>query len=259
MGQSSRAPRATSRLIAPRYSTRRKACPQNACACCSDPSLALRGSSPILKPALTKFRSQKSLNGMRRFLPESWRVRAAASTTQRRFLTSSVSRRESIWIIRAWCAIVHIVDMMRYSALNQGADDLASYGGFIPGARDFRTLPDPATRGRYSDEQLYALSLYLYSLQAPANPNKFDGVAARGERDLRATAMRKLSPGSRSIQITSSLQQRALGSRGASREIRHSSRSGRHRSLPDFEDAARNRLLQGPVAEGTLVSRTLRA
>ena len=75
-----------------------------------------------------------------------------------------------------------IADMMRYSALNQGADDLASYGGFVPAARDFRTLPDPATRGRYSDEQLYALSLYLYSLRPPANPNKLDDVAARGER-----------------------------------------------------------------------------
>ena len=56
-------------LIGPQYLTRRKACPQNACAYCSDPSLALRGSSPILTPGLTKFRSQKSLNGMRRFLP----------------------------------------------------------------------------------------------------------------------------------------------------------------------------------------------
>ncbi len=75
-----------------------------------------------------------------------------------------------------------VVDMMRYSALNQGADDLASYDGFIPAARDFRTLPDPTTRGRYSDEQLYALSLYLYSLRPPANPNRFDGLAARGKK-----------------------------------------------------------------------------
>src|SRR5207249_3178956 len=37
-----------------------------------------------------------------------------------------------------------IGDLMRYSALNQGAGDLTSYGGFIPGARDFRTLPDPS-------------------------------------------------------------------------------------------------------------------
>jgi hypothetical protein len=75
-----------------------------------------------------------------------------------------------------------IADMMRYSALNQGADFLSNYGGFIPGARDFRTLPDASTRSRYSDEQLYALSLYLYSLKPPANPNKFDALARRGQQ-----------------------------------------------------------------------------
>lgn len=75
-----------------------------------------------------------------------------------------------------------IVDMMRYAAINQGADDLASYGDFIPAARDFKTQPDPATRTRYSDEQLYAMSLYVYSLKAPENPNKFDALAARGQK-----------------------------------------------------------------------------
>jgi len=75
-----------------------------------------------------------------------------------------------------------IADMMRYSALNQGADSLARYGGFIPGARDFRTLPDPSTQRRYSDEQLYALALYIYSLKPPANPNKFDAAAAHGQK-----------------------------------------------------------------------------
>jgi len=74
-----------------------------------------------------------------------------------------------------------IVDLMRYSALNQGADDLASYVGFIPAARDFHTLPDPATRGRYSDEQLYALAHYIYSLKPPRNPNLFDGEAEKGQ------------------------------------------------------------------------------
>jgi len=73
-------------------------------------------------------------------------------------------------------------DMMRYAALNQGADVLASYGGFIPAARDFRIRPDPSTQKRYSDEQLYALSLYIYSLKAPENPNKFDSRAERGQK-----------------------------------------------------------------------------
>jgi hypothetical protein len=75
-----------------------------------------------------------------------------------------------------------ITDMMRYAAINQGANDLASYGGFIPAARDFRTLPDPAKLGRYSDEQLYAMALFIYSLRAPVNPNKFDSLAARGQK-----------------------------------------------------------------------------
>jgi hypothetical protein len=71
---------------------------------------------------------------------------------------------------------------MRYAALNQGADNLASYNGFIPAARDFHTLPAPATQRRYSDEQLYAMSLYLYSLTPPENPNKFDARAKRGQK-----------------------------------------------------------------------------
>src|SRR6185369_13487844 len=75
-----------------------------------------------------------------------------------------------------------IADMMRYAALNQGADNLASYSGFIPGTRDFRTLPDPSKLLRNSDEQLYALSLYIYSLKPPPNPNKPDRLTARGQK-----------------------------------------------------------------------------
>ena len=75
-----------------------------------------------------------------------------------------------------------IADMMRYAALNQGADNLASYGGFIPAAKDFRTLPDPLKLLRNSDEQLYALALYIYSLKPPPNPNKLDRLASRGRR-----------------------------------------------------------------------------
>lgn len=81
-----------------------------------------------------------------------------------------------------------IADLMRYAALNQGGDDLASYDGFIPADfPNFKTLPDPAKaglvgKGRYSDEQLYALALYLYSLQPPLNPNKLDALAARGQK-----------------------------------------------------------------------------
>jgi hypothetical protein len=80
-----------------------------------------------------------------------------------------------------------IVDLMRYAALNQGGDALASFDGFIPAdIPDFKTLPDPSdpvkVGGRYSDEQLYALALYVYSLKPPPNPNKFDAAAARGQK-----------------------------------------------------------------------------
>jgi hypothetical protein len=73
------------------------------------------------------------------------------------------------------------VDLMRYAALNQGADDLASFAGFVPAAADFKTRPDPATEERYSDDQLYALALFVYSLEPPPNPNAFDASAARGQ------------------------------------------------------------------------------
>jgi hypothetical protein len=79
-----------------------------------------------------------------------------------------------------------LVDLMRYAALNQGADSLASFDGFLPvDIPTFKKLPDPAdprVGGRYSDEQLYALALYVYSLQPPPNPNKFDALAERGQK-----------------------------------------------------------------------------
>ena len=76
-----------------------------------------------------------------------------------------------------------IVDLMRYAALNHGGDDLASFDGFIPAdIPDFKKLPGPETQTRYSDEQLYALALYVYSLQPPPNPNKFDALAQRGQK-----------------------------------------------------------------------------
>jgi hypothetical protein len=70
-----------------------------------------------------------------------------------------------------------IGDLMRYAALNQDTQLFSRYGDFRPSGE----LPDPATRFRYSDEQLYALAMYLYSLQPPPNPNTFDELARRGE------------------------------------------------------------------------------
>lgn len=75
----------------------------------------------------------------------------------------------------------NIGDMMRYAALNQGGDDLASFGDWRP-QQIFGQYPQPTELDRYSDEQLYALSLYLYALKPPPNPNKFDELAARGQK-----------------------------------------------------------------------------
>lgn len=75
-----------------------------------------------------------------------------------------------------------IEDLMRYAALNQGADDIGDYAGFIPATTDFQTPVDPSTQSRYSDEQLYALALYLYSLQPPPNPNKPSALTERGRK-----------------------------------------------------------------------------
>ena len=66
-----------------------------------------------------------------------------------------------------------IADLMRYAALNQGGDDLSTFGDFVPLIAMAGKMPSPGANpfGRYNDEQLYALALYLYSLAAPANPN----------------------------------------------------------------------------------------
>jgi hypothetical protein len=73
-----------------------------------------------------------------------------------------------------------IVDIMRYAALNQGGDDLANYDGFIPADfPKFNKLPNVNdVNQRYSDTQLYALALYIYSLKPPRNPHKFDAPAS---------------------------------------------------------------------------------
>jgi hypothetical protein len=71
-------------------------------------------------------------------------------------------------------------DLMRYAALNQGADSLSSFGGFVPEARGKGAPLRPGEFTRYSDEQLYSLGLFLYSLEPPPNPNAFDDAAARG-------------------------------------------------------------------------------
>jgi len=68
-----------------------------------------------------------------------------------------------------------IADLMRYAALVSFADavDFGSYHVLSPGTK--------RVQARLSDEALYALALYIYSLKPPPNPNKFDRIAERGQ------------------------------------------------------------------------------
>ena len=68
-------------------------------------------------------------------------------------------------------------DLMRYSSLVQDMMGYSSYGDLEP----MRT-PAPGKGERFSDEQLYALTLYLYSLRPPPNPNPFDERAKLGKK-----------------------------------------------------------------------------
>jgi hypothetical protein len=67
-----------------------------------------------------------------------------------------------------------IGDLMRYISL---AQDLFAADRFGSATAPNSSLPE----ARYSDPELYALSLYLYSLHPPANPNGFNAHAAHGK------------------------------------------------------------------------------
>jgi hypothetical protein len=67
-----------------------------------------------------------------------------------------------------------IGDLMRYVSLAQDVFSSDHYGS--------ETIANASPpESRYSDQELYALALYLYSLQPPENPNHFDASAARGK------------------------------------------------------------------------------
>ena len=69
-----------------------------------------------------------------------------------------------------------IGDLMRYAALVSFADT-ADFGPYHV------LLPDTnRARSRLPDEALYALALYIYSLQPPRNPNPFNGKAEAGQK-----------------------------------------------------------------------------
>jgi CxxC motif-containing protein (DUF1111 family) len=75
-----------------------------------------------------------------------------------------------------------IGDLMRYAVINMGLDTLAHYGDFQPTTSQSASGMGAEDGTRYSDEQLYALALYIYSLRPPSNPNAVDASARRGEQ-----------------------------------------------------------------------------
>ena len=73
-----------------------------------------------------------------------------------------------------------IADLMRYAIINEGLDTLAYFGGFQPSPGATVFSGDEGTR--YSDEQLYALALYISSLKPPPNPNPVDDRSRHGQQ-----------------------------------------------------------------------------
>jgi mono/diheme cytochrome c family protein len=73
----------------------------------------------------------------------------------------------------------NVGDLMRYAALVSFAEavDFAEHRVILPDTERFRT--------RLSDAALYALALYIYSLQPPPNPNAFDAQAEAGQEIFR--------------------------------------------------------------------------
>lgn len=72
--------------------------------------------------------------------------------------------------------------------LNRGPEDIARYAAYVSYADDGAIGPhkffDEEQRKlkyRMSDEALYALGMFIYSLGPPPNPNKFDALAKRGQ------------------------------------------------------------------------------
>jgi hypothetical protein len=75
-----------------------------------------------------------------------------------------------------------VADLMRYLVLHSTLGLLSKYGDFIPGGdNDHKDLPPPTKFLRFTDEQLYALAMYVYSLDSPLNPHRPNALSAKGE------------------------------------------------------------------------------
>ncbi len=71
-----------------------------------------------------------------------------------------------------------IGDVMRYGTMNAGINYFFSASGPVRP----ESLPDPKSLFRYTDEQAYAYSLFVYSLRPPPNPNRPNTLTEQGKR-----------------------------------------------------------------------------
>ena len=69
-----------------------------------------------------------------------------------------------------------VEDLMRYAHLIT-----CCFSGGVGPDRKF-VVAEGLPSFRYSDEVLYALALYIYSLEPPPNPNRLDATATRGQK-----------------------------------------------------------------------------
>lgn len=76
---------------------------------------------------------------------------------------------------------------------NRGPEDIARYGILVEfadsgrfGAHEFTTEMNTRLVVRPPDEAMYALGLYLYSLEPPKSPHPFDELARRGQQVFEA-------------------------------------------------------------------------
>ncbi len=73
--------------------------------------------------------------------------------------------------------------------INRGPEDVARYAVLVSVADDgsigqYKFFDEKQRKldRRYSDEAMYAIGKFVYSLEPPPNPNKLDAVAERGEK-----------------------------------------------------------------------------
>ena len=142
----------------------------------------------------------------------------------------------------------------------RGPEDIARYAAIINSAdpMDFGThrfLSDSQRRVayRFADEVLYAIGVYLLSLEPAKNPNPPPAdLVARGQAIFRREKCESCHPPP--DYTTGKL---TLASGSSRRAITHSGTTsdafGRHRSGPRAQDAQRHRFLQDPLAARLVV------